>query len=232
MTKTHISALSCTVLAAAALAFAGFGAAQADAAVKYKPTAANLKHFVLAQGDLPDGYKRTGWMDSRSPGGCVDLGGDPAVTRSYERKLRSLGYRGCASAAFSKEVETQIDEDVTMTATNQPGSEAILMRDPRAAARAMPVLRKTLLKSFTASGAGAGAAVEAHSIPAGGLGSAAPRGIQMSLDLGPLGKVTNSIYVWRRGAVVGWVSSSHVLGDFDDARTLALARKLDSRIAG
>ena len=40
------------------------------------------------------------------------------------------------------------------------------------------------------------------------------------------------MYVWRRGPVVGWVFSGHVLGDFDDARTLELARTLDSRIAG
>jgi len=227
MTKTHIFPLACTALAAAALAFASFGAARADAAVKFKPTATNLKHFVLAQGDLPDGYKRDGWMNSRSPGGCVDLGGDPAATRSYERKLRALGFRGCASASFSKEVQTQSDGDLTMTMTNEPGSEAILMRDRQAAAKALPVLRRTLLKSFT------GAPVQAHSIPAPGLGSAAPRGIQLNYDLGELfGKVTSSIYVWRRGPVVGWVVSGHILGDFDDARTLELARKLDSRIAG
>lgn len=227
MTQTRISPLSCTVLAATALAFASVGAARADALVRYKPTAANLKHFVLAQGDLPDGYKRDGRTTSRSPGGCVSLEGDPAATRSYERKLRALGFRGCASASFSKEVETKIDAELTLTATNQPGSEAILMRDRQAAARALPVLRRTLLKSFTA-----GAPVEAHSVPAPGLGSAAPRGIQLTFDLGELlGKVTTSIYVWRRGPVVGWVFAGHLLGDFDEARTLELARKLDSRIA-
>jgi len=219
------------VLAATALAFAGSGAARADAAATFKPTAANLKHFVLAPSDLPDGYTRDGGTSSRSPGGCTDLAGDPAAARSYERKLRAIGFRGCASAAFTKEVETQIDEEMTMTATNEPGSEAILMRDRQAAAKALPVLRRTLLKSFTA--AGAGVPVEAHSIPAEGLGSAAPRGIQLTYDLGEiLGKLTTSIYVWRRGPVVAWVVSSHVLGDFDDARTLELARKLDSRIAG
>jgi len=230
MTKPHISPLACSVLAATALAFAGSGAARADAAVKHKPTAANLKHFVLAQGDLPDGYTRVGGTSSRSPGGCVDIEGGGAVTRSYERKLRALGFRGCASAAFSKEVETPISEDMTKSAANEPGSEAILMRDRQAAARALPVLRRTLLQSFTA--AGAVVPVGAHSIPAPGLGSAAPRGIQLTFDLGELfGKVTNSIYLWRRGPVVGWVMSSHVLGDFDDARTLELARRLDSRIA-
>ena len=203
----------------------------AEAMVKYKPTAANLKHFVLAQGDLPDGYKRDGWTSSRSPGGCADIEGDPAAARSYERKLRALGFRGCASAAFTKEVETPIDEDMTMTASNEPGSEAILMRDRRAAAKALPVLRRTLLKSFTA--AGAVIPVAAHSIPAEGLGSAAPRGMQLTYDLGELlGKFTTSVYVWRRGPVVAWVVSSHILADFDDARTLELARKLDSRIAG
>jgi hypothetical protein len=230
MSKPRISLLSCAVLTTTALAFAATGAAGADAAVKYKPTTANLKHFVLAQGDLPDGYTQEGGMVSRTPGGCVGIGADPASTRSYERKLRALGFRGCAATSFSKEVETQVDEELTMTATNQPGSEAILMRDRQAAARALPVLRRALLQSFT--GAGAGVPVEAHSIPAPGLGSAAPRGIGLTFDLGTLGKIANSIYVWRRGTVVGWVMSSHVLGDFDDARTLELARKLDSRIAG
>lgn len=228
MTKPHISPLTCTVLAAAALAFASVGAARADAVVKYKPTAANLKHFVVAQSDLPEGYKPDGWMNSRSPGGCVDIGSDPAAVRSYELKLRALGFRGCASASFSKEVETQVSEDLTTTTTNQPGSEAILMRDRQAAKKALPVLRRTLLKSF-----GASAPSVAHSIPAPGLGSEAPRGIQMTYDLGELfGKVTTSIYVWRRGPVVGWVIAGHILGDFDGARTLELARKLDSRIAG
>ena len=228
MTKPHLSLLSCTALAATALAFAAGGAARADAAVKYRPTAANLKHFVLAQGDLPEGYQPDGRMASRSPGGCVSLEADPAASRSYERRLRALGFRGCAGASFSKEVETEISEELTKSATNQPASEAILMRDPLAAAKALPVLRKTLLKTFTAAAPG-----EAHSLPASGLGSHAPRGIQLTYDLGEFfGKVTNSIYVWRRGAVVGWVMSSHVLGDFDDAGTLELARKLDSRIAG
>lgn len=231
MTKTRLCLLPSTILAATALAFVGSGAAHAGTTTKFKPTAANLKHFVLAQSDLPEGYKREGWMNSRSPGGCVDLAGDPAATRSYERKLRALGFRGCASASFSKEVETEIDEEVTMTATNEPGSEAILMRDRQAAARALPVLRRTLLRSYTA--VAAGFPVEARSIPTEGLGSAAPRGIQLTYDLGELfGKVTTSMYVWRRGPVVGWVFSSHVLGDFDDARTLELARTLDSRIAG
>ena len=229
MTRARISPLSCTALAAAALAFAGLGAARAEAVVRYKPTAANLKHFVLAKSDLPAGYKSLGWMDSRSPGGCVEVEGDPAATRAYERKLRALGFRGCASASARKEVHTQIDEETTLDAHNQPVSEAILMRDRQAASRALPVLRRTLLKSFTAGGGGP---VEAHSIPAPGLGSEAPRGIQLTHDFGPLfGKVTSSIYVWRRGPVLGWVFSGHLLGDFDDARTLELARKLDSRIA-
>jgi len=228
MTTPHLSPVSCTVLAAAALAFAGSSAARAEAVVKYQPTAANLKHFVVAQGDLPEGYKPEGRMSSRSAGGCVELGGDRAVTRAYERKLRALGFRGCASASFSKTVHTQADDELTIDITNEPGSEAILMRDRQAAAKALPVLRRTLLKSFTA-----GAPVEAHSIPAPGLGSEAPRGIQLSYDLGELfGKLTTSFYVWRRGPVVGWVGSGHVPGEFDDARTLALARKLDSRIAG
>jgi hypothetical protein len=231
MTITRTSLLPGTLLATAALALAGAGVAEADAAAKFKPTAANLKHFVLKQGDLPDGYTRNGGTSSRSPGGCTDIEGDPATARSYERRLRALGFRGCASAAFTKEVETPIDEEMTMTATNEPGSEAILMRDRRAAAKALPVLRRTLLKSFTA--AGSVVPVEAHSIPAEGLGSAAPRGMQMTYDLGEhLGKFTTSIYVWRRGPVVAWVVSSHILGDFDDARTLELARNLDSRIAG
>ena len=228
MTKPRISPLSCTALAAAALAFASVGAARADAVIKYKPTAANLKHFVVTQGDLPDGYKREGGTSSRSPGGCVDLGGNSAVSRSYERKLRALGFRGCASASFSKKISTQTDDGVTTEITNEPGSEAILMRDRQAAAKALPVLRRTLRQQFTGGGAFA-----AHSIPAPGLGSEAPRGIQVNYELGELfGKLTASYYVWRRGPVVGWVGSGHVAGEFDDALTLALARKLDSRIAG
>jgi hypothetical protein len=230
MTKPRISPLSCSVLAAAALALAGFGAARAEAMVKFKPTVANLKHFVLAQGDLPDGYERKRWISSRSPGGCLNVAGDPAAARSYERKLRALGFRGCAGAAFRREVSTEIDEETTFEAHNQPGSEAILMRDRQAARRALPALRRMLLKSLTAD---ADSPVEAHSIPAPGLGAEAPRGIQLTYDPGPLvGRFTAAIYVWRRGPVVGWLFSADILGDFDDARTLELARKLDSRIAG
>jgi hypothetical protein len=227
MTKPHISPLSCTAVAAAALAFASFGATRADAMVKYKPTAGNLKHFVVGQADLPDGYKPEGRMSSRSPGGCVEIAGDPAATRSYEGKLRALGFRGCASASFSKKVSSQTDDGLTIDITNEPGSEAILMRDRQAAAKALPVLRRTLLKAFTAGGA-----VQAHSIPAPGLGSEAPRGMQLTYSLGELfPQLTTSFYVWRRGPVVGWVGAGHIEGEFDDARTLELARKLDSRIA-
>lgn len=223
MSKPHICPVSCVLLAAAALAFlAGCGAARADKAAKFEPTAANLKRFVLAQGDLPDGYKRDRSMVSRSPGGCGELGADPAAARSYERKLRALGFRRCATASFSKEVHTQSDE---MQLTGEYGSEAILMRDRHAAAKALPVVRRTLLTTLTRGGA------EAHSIPARGLGSEAPRGVQLTYDLGRLGKVTSSIYVWRRGPVVAWVLAGHVPDDPAGARTLELARKIDSRIA-
>jgi hypothetical protein len=158
----------------------------------------------------------------------VDLGGDRAATRSYDRTLRALGFRGCAGASFSKKIHTQqLAEDVTMDITNEPGSEAILMRDRQGAAKALPVLRRMLLQSFTAGGLG-----QAHSIPAPGLGAQAPRGIQVTYNLGePFGTLTGSFYLWRRGPVVGWVGSGHVEGEFDEARTLELARRLDSRIA-
>jgi len=226
MTNMHMSPRSCTVLAAAALAVAGFSVACADTAAKFKPTAANLKHFVLAQGDLPDGYKRDNWMVSRSPGGCGDLGGNPAATRSYKRTLRALGFRRCASASFSKEVRMPSDEELTMELTGEYGSEAILMRDRQAAAKALPVVRRTLVKTFARGD------IEAHSIPAQGLGSEAPRGIQLTYELELFGKVTTSIYVWRRGPVVGWVISGHPPDDPHGVRTLELARKIDSRIAG
>ena len=221
MSTPHLSPLSCTVLAMAALAFSSCGAARADEAAKFKPTAANLKHFVLAQGDLPDGYKRDDAMVSRSPGGCGELGADRAATRSYKRKLRALGFRRCASASFSKEVHTQSDE-----LTGEYGSEAILMRDRQAAAKALPVVRSTLLKTITMVDG------EAHSIPAPGLGSEAARGIQLTYDLAVVGKLTTSIYVWRRGPVVGWVIAGHLPDDPTGARTLELARKIDSRISG
>ena len=224
ITRTHL--LPGTLLAALALALAGSGA-QAGAAAKSRPTAANLGRFVLAKGDLPAGYKPTGRMQSASPGGCVDLGGDPAAARTMERRLGTLGFKRCASASFERKVETAVDEDVTTTATNQPGSEAILMRDGRAAAKALPVLRRALLASFTGDGV-----VEAHSVPATALGDQATRGVQLTYDFGALGTFTGSIYIWRHGPVVGWVFSSDILGDFDEDRTLQLARKLDARIAG
>lgn len=203
MTNMHMSPRSYIVLAAAALAIAGFGAACADTAAKFKPTAANLKHFVLAQGDLPEGYKRDNLMVSRSPGGCGDLGGNAAATRSYKRTLRALGFRRCASASFSKENQTQSDQELPMELTGEYGSEAILMRDRQAAANALPVVRRTLLKTLV------GGDIETHSIPAPGLGSEAPRGILLTYDLERFGKVSTSIYVWRRGPLVAWVIAGH-----------------------
>jgi len=126
----------------------------------------------------------------------------------------------------SQKVETVVDEDLSTEATNQPASEAILVRDARAAAQALPVLRRTLLASFTSGGLG-----EAHSIPAPRLGDQAPRGLQHTYDFGPLGRFESSIYIWRRRPIVGWVFSSDILGDFDQQRTLPLARTLDARIA-
>ena len=77
----------------------------------------------------------------------------------------------------------------------------------------------------------AGGDIETHSIPAHGLGSEAPRGILLTYDLERFGKVTTSIYVWRRGPVVAWVIAGHPPDDTDGARTLELARNIDSRIA-
>ena len=90
-----------------------------------------------------------------------------------------------------------------MELTGEYGSEAILMRHRQAAAKALPIVRRTLLKTVTRGD------VEAHSIPAQGLGSEAPCGIGLTYDLEPFGKVTTFIYVWRRGPVVGWVIAGH-----------------------
>ena len=225
MTNTHISPLSCTMLAAAALALASCGAARADTAAKFKPTAANLKHFVLAQGDLPDGYKRDDFMVSRSPGGCVGHEGNSAAERSYKRTLRALGFRRCASAEFSKEDHTQSAEELTTELTGEYGSEAILMRDRRAAGKALPILRRMLLKSLTrlrhrgALHPGPGPRIRS---PARHPADLRPRALRKGHDHHLCLAARASRRLGHRGPPPD---------DPDGARTLELARKIDSRIA-
>lgn len=186
---------------------------------------ADLKNFIIRESDLPDGYTTQESKVSGSPESCLSVEASATVSSALQQKLTALGFKGCAGGSFLKEVTTSV------TKKNRPAGLAILMRDEDGASEGLPVLRDALLKSFTSTGTAS--KFEPHSLPAPELGDEAPRGMTLTGTLGPeLGVANFYIYAWRRGNVLVWVGSSDVIGDFDQSRTLELARKLDARGAG
>lgn len=229
MPRLRRHALALCLLAALAVAGCGGG----DGGGKSKPgpsgsrvyAPADLKNFIIRESDLPDGYTSQESKVSGSPESCLSVKASATVASALQQKLTALGFRGCAGGSFLKEVSTGV------TKRNRPAGLAILMRDENGASEGLPVLRDALLKSFSSTGTAT--RFVPHSLPAPELGDEAPRGMTLSGSLGPaLGKANFYIYAWRRANVLVWVGSSDVVGDFDQSRTLELARKLDARGAG
>jgi hypothetical protein len=213
-----------------ALAVAGCGGAD-DKGDKAKTTSAkdgtytvaDLKAFVMTTSDLPDGYRTENVRSSTSADTCLAVEGQPIVEQKLKETYATLGFQACAGAGFKKKVEGGVSKN------NRPAALMILMRDADSASKALQPLREALLKSFTTTGTAGEFAP--HSLPAPtGLGDETTKGITLKGNLGAaIGDTTFYIYVWRRGNVVAWVGSSDILGDFDQARTLELAHKLDDR---
>jgi hypothetical protein len=197
------------------------GSDAADGAGTSEPSAADLRRFVLTKADLPDGYKAVDRTHSSKPAGCLDLD-EPDADREYTKRLAALGFKRCAYSLFRR-TEKRAGE---FERYNEPSSEAILVRDQHAASDALPALRRRLRVAATSTGA------EIHSVAAPALGDEAPRGLSLSFEIQDMGKITGVFYIWRRGAAVAWVFSSDIFGDFDQRRTLTLARRLDRRIVG
>ncbi len=197
-----------SVLLLAVVAGGAVGAASARAAAG--SSEAKVERFLLTKADLPAGYK----LEERrrlSRRGCPGRI-SPAAVR---KQLTKLGFRGCALAVFVKEV----DVGNGVSYLEYPESVAVLMRDKAAASAALRILRRMLLAMLPSE---LGLAV--HSLPVSGLGDQAPRGFTFAF-----GEVNAFVYIWRRGNVVAWTSSSDFLDQFDAGMALKLARRLDAR---
>ena len=94
------------------------------------------------------------------------------------------------------------------------------MRTQTPASHALRIRRKEIISYGQSLG-------DVHSVPAPGLGDEAPRGVATDFGNG-----MQYVYTWRRGSVVATLSSTSTLEDFDQRKTLQLARKLDTRGAG
>lgn len=197
-----------SVLLTVVVAAGAFSAATARAAAGSSPT--KVERFLLTTSDLPAGYK----LEERkrfSSRGCPDRISPVAV----RKQLTKLGFRGCALAMFGKEV----DVGNGVSYLHYPESVAVLMRDKAAASAALRVLRRMLLASLPTE-----LGIAVHSLPVSRLGDQAPRGLTFAF-----GEINAFIYIWRRGNVVAWTSSSDILHDFDAGAALSLARSLDAR---
>lgn len=199
----------------AAFAAAGCGDAD-DTAAKAKFTIANFEPLVMARSDLPDGYKVVRRKRFSSAASCLaSLSDSPFGALAVKKKLAGPGLLGCWRSSFIKEVS--VGNDGTLL-SHEPDSAAILMRDEQAASKTLRAVRRALSRSLTSSGS----PVEAHSIPAPGLGNEAPRGISF-------GDGVVHLYIWRRANVIAWTMTSNVLNDLDQRAALKLARKIDRR---
>jgi hypothetical protein len=228
METTALRRLGLAAGAVAAFAAAGCGSDDGNDAEQSKPssgapyTGADLKRFVITEDDLPDGYDTVEHKDSSSAASCLSNAGKGATPTALSRAFTKLGFKACAGASFVRKINDGISKN------NRPAGLAILMRDEDGASKALPVLRKGLINSFSATGSAS--AFTPHSLPVPNLGDEATRGATLAADLGPgLGKATFYIYTWRRGNVVVWIGSSNFIKDFDQDSTLDLARTLDER---
>jgi hypothetical protein len=174
-------------------------------------TAGKLEGFVLTKTDLPSGYALEDASRASSRNSCLE-----DRERSVRRKLASLGLQRCSAATFRKEVDLGGGDGRINTAD----SVALLMRTDTAASHALRARRKEIVSYGRSLG-------DVHSVPAPRLGDEAPRGVATDFGNGTL-----FVYTWRRGSVVATLSSTSTLGDFDQRKTLELARKLDARGAG
>ncbi len=174
-------------------------------------TAGKVEGFVLTKSDLPSGYALEGTSRASSRSSCLE-----GRERSVRRKLASLGLQRCAEATFRKDVDLGGGDGLV----NAPDSDALLMRTETAASHALRVRRKEIVSFSRSLG-------DAHSVAAPRLGDEAPRGVATDFGNGTL-----FVYTWRRGRVVATLSSTSTLGDFDQHKTLELARKVDARGAG
>lgn len=200
------------VLLAVVAVLAGCGGDDdGDAADAARP---GVDAFLLTRADLPAGYVLDTRERSTSPRRCP-IEFDTAT----RRRFAELGAQRCAIAKFNRDVA--VSEDTTEF--NMPTSDAVVMRDERAASDGVRLIRRTIIANLRDSFGS-----EMHSLAAPGLGDEAPRGLQADVE----DVFDMYVYVWRRGNVVAWVSSTDNLDDFDARSTLALARRLDARGAG
>src|SRR5262245_43142354 len=106
----------------------------------------DLERFVLAQSDLPAGYRMTTDVSGASALTCTPASN--AEARALADRINALGLEGCLARAFRKE------QTGATRARNDPGGTAMLLDSKNHAVAAMDELRKGLADSIhTTTGA-------------------------------------------------------------------------------
>lgn len=184
--------------------------------------AEGTRSLVIASEDLPREYVKIRSDRFSSLDRCAEVSGWPAATRTLRAKLAALGLERCELVQYRR-------RDHTTGSSNQPTSQAFVMRNDEAAAQLVPLLRRLYLSTIDPDGTDA----RPHSLPAPKLGDQSPRGVTIEFRHPRTGRtlVNYWVYWWRRGKVAAWVATSDGVGDFDRVSTLELARAVDSRVA-
>lgn len=206
-----------------ALALGASGCGGGDEEEKATFGAGDLKRFLMTPADLPGGYKVQSKEDATTAQECV--GGATPRERAVGVTFEKLGLQACASSTYRKRRSGAVNRN------NTPGATVISLKTASDASKALPELRKALVASYRPSGtASAGRQAE---LSVSDLGEESLPGVRLTTDLGVLGGDFDLyIFFWRRGNVIVWMGSTDILGDFDEASTLALAKRIDGRIAG
>jgi|GEM_PF-4556663 len=168
-----------------------------------------LHGLELRASDLPDGYARTVAIAPSAAACSV-----PQLDADTVRRMRALGASACAVTKYRRPSPLGI-----------AGLSLYRFDDARAATGALAELRRGYLADV-----GGRAVRSRHSVPAGGLGDEAPRGVR--LVVGGRGGGALYAFFWRRGDVVAVLGTGGVTGAFNGASALALGRAVDARAAG
>lgn len=185
--------------------------------------AAGTRALVITEADLPEGYIEVRSERFSSVSRCGRITGFPTATRALRKKLSELGLERCELTQYEKRLG-----DKPSSAFNRPTSQAFVMRDEQAASELLPKLRRLFLATIDPNGA---VASTPHSLPVSDLGDETLRGVTVIFEHPSFPqKMTQWVYLWRRGDIVAWVGSSDTAGDFDQLSTLDLARAIDARL--
>jgi hypothetical protein len=164
-----------------------------------------LHSLQLRASDLPGGYARTVAVAPSTACSAPQLDADTV------RRMRALGANACAVTKYRRPSPLGL-----------AGLSLYRFDDAKAATGALAEMRRGYLADV-----GGKAVASRHSVPAGGLGDEAPRGVR--IVVGGRGGGALYAFFWRRGNVVAVLGTGGETGAFNGRTALQLGRTVDAR---